>query len=94
MLAQVLLIASLPSIFCVGCATFLAYKQRPQWVLVRRPVRAGRFRRDRGASDGAALAVGWPLKGSAGQGKAGWLAQLRCHALKPVGVYLVAHGSG
>ena len=32
MLAQVLLIASLPSIFCVGCAAFLAYKQRPQWV--------------------------------------------------------------
>ena len=32
MLAQVLLIASLPSIFCVGCATFLAYKERRQWV--------------------------------------------------------------
>ena len=32
MVAQVLLIASLPSIFCVGCATFLAYKERPQWV--------------------------------------------------------------
>jgi hypothetical protein len=32
MLAQILLIANLPAIFCVGCATFLAYKERPQWV--------------------------------------------------------------
>jgi len=32
MLAQVLVIASLPSMFCVGCATFLAYKERKQWV--------------------------------------------------------------
>jgi hypothetical protein len=32
MLAQVLLIASLPSIFCAGCATFLAYKERRQWI--------------------------------------------------------------
>jgi hypothetical protein len=32
MLAQVLLIASLPSIFCAGCATFLAYKERKQWI--------------------------------------------------------------
>ena len=32
MLAQVLLIASLPSMFCAGCATFLAYKERKQWV--------------------------------------------------------------
>jgi len=28
MLAQVLLIATLPSMFCAGCATFLAYKER------------------------------------------------------------------
>jgi hypothetical protein len=32
MLALVLLIASLPAIFCVGCAMFLAYKERRQWV--------------------------------------------------------------
>lgn len=32
MLAQVLLIATLPSMFCAGCATFLAYKERKQWV--------------------------------------------------------------
>ena len=32
MLAQVLLIASLPAIFCIGCATVLAYTERPQWV--------------------------------------------------------------
>jgi len=32
MLAQVLLIASLLSMFCAGCATFLAYKDRKQWV--------------------------------------------------------------
>ena len=29
---QVLLIASLPSMFCASCATFLAYKERRQWV--------------------------------------------------------------
>jgi hypothetical protein len=32
MLAQVLFIASLPTMFCAGCATFLAYKERRQWV--------------------------------------------------------------
>ena len=32
MLALVLLMASLPSMFCIGCATFLAYKERGQWV--------------------------------------------------------------
>jgi hypothetical protein len=32
MLAQVILIASLPSMFCAGCATFLAYREREQWV--------------------------------------------------------------
>lgn len=32
MLAQIILIASLPSMFCAGCATFLAYKERKQWV--------------------------------------------------------------
>ena len=32
MLALVLLSASLPSIFCAGCATFLAYRERRQWV--------------------------------------------------------------
>jgi hypothetical protein len=32
MLAQVLLIASLPSMFCAACATFLAYKERKQWI--------------------------------------------------------------
>jgi hypothetical protein len=32
MLAQVILIASLPSMFCAGCATFLAYKERKQWI--------------------------------------------------------------
>jgi hypothetical protein len=32
MLAPVLLIAILPSMFCAGCATFLAYKERKQWV--------------------------------------------------------------
>jgi len=32
MLALVLLSASLPSLFCVGCATFLAYNERRQWV--------------------------------------------------------------
>jgi len=32
MVAQVLLIASLPSMFCAGCATFLAHKERKQWV--------------------------------------------------------------
>lgn len=32
MLAQVILIASLPSMFCAGCAAFLAYKERKQWV--------------------------------------------------------------
>jgi hypothetical protein len=30
MLAQVLLIAGLPSMFCAGCATFLACKERKQ----------------------------------------------------------------
>ncbi len=33
MLALVILIASLPSMFCAGCAAFLAYKERKQWVL-------------------------------------------------------------
>ena len=32
MLAQIILIASLPSMLCVGCAAFLAYKERRQWV--------------------------------------------------------------
>ena len=32
MLALVLLSASLPSIFSAGCATFLAYRERRQWV--------------------------------------------------------------
>jgi len=32
MLALVLFSASLPSIFCIGCATFLAYNDRRQWV--------------------------------------------------------------
>jgi hypothetical protein len=32
MLAQVLLIASLPAMFCAGAATFLACKERKQWV--------------------------------------------------------------
>jgi len=32
MLAQIILIASLPSMLCAGCATFLAYKERRQWV--------------------------------------------------------------
>ncbi|CAN7293588.1 hypothetical protein LJR220_001475 [Bradyrhizobium sp. LjRoot220] len=32
MLAQVILIASLPSMFCAGCTAFLAYKERKQWV--------------------------------------------------------------
>ena len=31
MLAQIILIASLPSMFCAGCAAFLAYKERKQW---------------------------------------------------------------
>ena len=31
MLAQVLLIAS-SAMFCAGCATFLAYKERKQWI--------------------------------------------------------------
>jgi len=32
MLALVLLSASLPSLFCAGCATVLAYRERRQWV--------------------------------------------------------------
>ena len=32
MLAQTILIASLPSMFCAGCATFLAYKERKHWI--------------------------------------------------------------
>jgi hypothetical protein len=32
MLAQIILIASLPSMLGAGCATFLAYKERRQWV--------------------------------------------------------------
>jgi len=32
MLVQVLLVASLPSVFCAGCAAFLAYKERKQWI--------------------------------------------------------------
>lgn len=32
MLALVLLSASVPSMFCAGCAALLAYKERRQWV--------------------------------------------------------------
>lgn len=32
MLALVLLSASVPSMFCAACATFLVYKERSQWV--------------------------------------------------------------
>jgi hypothetical protein len=32
MLAQVILLATLPSMFCAGCAAFLAYRERKQWI--------------------------------------------------------------
>ena len=32
MLVQTILIANLPSMLCVGCAAFLAYKERKQWI--------------------------------------------------------------
>jgi hypothetical protein len=31
-MALVLLSAGLPSMVCAGCATFLVYKERKQWV--------------------------------------------------------------
>lgn len=32
MLVQVIFIATVPSMFCAGCAALLAYKERKQWV--------------------------------------------------------------
>ncbi len=32
MIALIIFCASLPAIFCVGCAAFLAFKERKQWV--------------------------------------------------------------
>lgn len=32
MIALIVFCASLPAIFCVGCAAFLAFKERKQWV--------------------------------------------------------------
>jgi hypothetical protein len=32
MLTQMIFIASLPTMFSTGCAAFLAYKERKQWV--------------------------------------------------------------
>ena len=61
MLAQVLLIASLPAIFRVGCATFLAYKERRQRIWFAGLSVPRRYRRDCHASDGTALAIGWSL---------------------------------
>ena len=32
MIALIIFCASLPAIFCIGCAAFLAFKERKQWV--------------------------------------------------------------